>query len=60
MRLDGEHFFAQVWFSLYQTAVGRRLAAIAVDISDEMRDREDQNFRMMGGSEPDYCRGGFA
>lgn len=46
-RLDGEPFYAQVWFSLYAAASGRKLAVIAVDISDEMREREDQNLRLL-------------
>ncbi len=46
-RLDGEPFYAQVWFSLYAAANGRKLAVIAVDISDEMREREEQNLRLL-------------
>ncbi|MGJ5815680.1 ATP-binding protein [Paludibaculum fermentans] len=46
-RLGGEPFFAQVWFSLYANPGGRRLAVIAVDISDDMREREDQNLRLL-------------
>lgn len=46
-RLNAEPFFAQVWFSVYAGSAGRRLAAIAVDISDEMREREDQNLRLL-------------
>ena len=37
-RLGGEPFFAQIWFSLYASPGGRRLAAIAVDISDDLRE----------------------
>jgi two-component system, LuxR family, sensor kinase FixL len=44
-RTTGELFVAQIWFSTYQTPRGRRLAAIAVDISEEMREREEQNLR---------------
>ena len=40
-RLDGEAFLAAVWFSTYATAQGPRLAAIIVDLSEELRDRED-------------------
>ncbi len=46
-RADGERFLAQTWFSTYDTSTGRRLAAIAVDISDEIRDREEQNLRQL-------------
>ena len=47
IRGDGERFVAQSWFSTYDTPTGRRLAAIAVDISDEMREREEQNLRQL-------------
>ncbi len=40
-RSDGEAFLAAVWFSTYSTAEGSRLAAIIVDLSEELRDRED-------------------
>jgi len=46
-KLTGEVFVAQTWFSTYDVAAGRRLAAIAVDISEEMREREGQNLRHM-------------
>jgi signal transduction histidine kinase len=46
-RLNDEPFFAQVWFSLYGGTFGRRLAVIAVDISDEVREREDQNLELL-------------
>ncbi len=42
-RQDGRAFLAQVWFSTYAAGVHKRLAAIAVDISDEVRDREEQH-----------------
>ena len=38
---NGEVFLAAVWFSTYTTARGPRLAAIIVDLSEELRDRED-------------------
>jgi len=44
-RQDGEMFFAQTWFSSYSGPGGQRVAAIIVDSSDEMRDREQQNLR---------------
>jgi PAS domain S-box-containing protein len=40
-RKNGEVFLAAVWFSTYSTARGPRLAAIIVDLSEELRDRED-------------------
>ncbi len=40
-RKNGEVFLAAVWFSTYTTARGPRLAAIIVDLSEELRDRED-------------------
>jgi two-component system, LuxR family, sensor kinase FixL len=40
-RRNGEAFLAAVWFSTYTTARGPRLAAIIVDLSEELRDRED-------------------
>jgi two-component system, LuxR family, sensor kinase FixL len=40
-RKNGEVFLAAVWFSSYTTVRGPRLAAIIVDISEELRDRED-------------------
>jgi two-component system, LuxR family, sensor kinase FixL len=40
-RKNGEIFIAAVWFSTYATSGGPRLAAIMVDLSEELRDRED-------------------
>jgi two-component system, LuxR family, sensor kinase FixL len=40
-RKTGEVFLAAVWFSTYATARGPRLAALIVDLSEELRDRED-------------------
>jgi two-component system sensor kinase FixL len=44
-RENGEVFLAHMWFSLYNTANGHRLAAIVVDSSEEMRAREEQGLR---------------
>jgi len=44
---DGEIFLAHTWFSTYQGREGTRLAAIVVDSSEEMRDREEQNLRQL-------------
>jgi two-component system sensor kinase FixL len=40
-RKNGDAFLAAVWFSTYTTAKGSRLAAIIVDLSEDLRDRED-------------------
>jgi len=40
-RTNGEAFLAAVWFSTYATVHGPRLAAIVVDLSEDLRDRED-------------------
>lgn len=37
----GEAFLAGIWFSTYGTISGRRLAAVIVDLSEDLRDRED-------------------
>jgi len=42
-RSGGEVFLAGVWFSTYQTMSGPRLAAIIVDLSEDLRNREDLN-----------------
>jgi two-component system sensor kinase FixL len=46
-RETGEIFLANAWFSSYKTARGMRLAAIVVDSSEEMREREEQSFRQL-------------
>ncbi len=40
-RRTGEAFLAGVWFSTYITLNGPRLAAIVVDLSEDLRNRED-------------------
>jgi two-component system, LuxR family, sensor kinase FixL len=40
-RKNGDAFLAAVWFSTYTTVRGPRLAAIIVDLSEDLRDRED-------------------
>ncbi|MBV9181984.1 MAG: PAS domain S-box protein [Acidobacteria bacterium] len=40
-RDDGEVFLAGIWFSTYHTESGLRLAAIIVDLSEDLRNRED-------------------
>jgi two-component system sensor kinase FixL len=46
-RTNGEIFLADTWFSSYTTFEGTRLAAIVVDSSEEMRDREEQNLKQL-------------
>jgi PAS domain S-box-containing protein len=41
-RDNGEIFLAHIWFSAYRAPEGKRLAAIIVDSSEEMRDREEE------------------
>lgn len=40
-RSTGEVFLAGVWFSTYNTIGGTRLAAVVVDLSEDLRNRED-------------------
>lgn len=40
-RSTGEVFLAGVWFSTYNTMSGPRLAAVVVDLSEELRNHED-------------------
>ncbi len=40
-RSTGEVFLAGVWFSTYNTLSGPRLAAVVVDLSEDLRNRED-------------------
>lgn len=44
-RLDGTMIPIAAWFSTYTQDDNRRLAAIVVDVSEEIRDRERENFR---------------
>lgn len=47
-RIDGREFVAHTWFSTYRTPAGaRRLAAISVDYSEEVREREEQNLQQL-------------
>jgi len=43
-RKTGETFLSGVWFATYNTASGPRLAAIMVDLSEDLRNREDLSF----------------
>ena len=49
-REDGSAFIAQTWFSTYFTDGRKRLAAIAVDTSEEMRDREEQHLEQLSSN----------
>ncbi len=50
-RSDGESFLAEVWFSTYLTSAGARLAAMVVDASQDLRDREEANLhQLLSGS----------
>ena len=50
-RDNGEVFLANVFFSTYNTAVGPRLAALVVDVSEDLREREETNLeQLMAGS----------
>ena len=40
-REDGQAFLADVWFSTYGTSIGPRLAAMVVDTSEDLRNREE-------------------
>jgi len=40
-RRNGEVFLAQVWLSTFSTTSGPRLAAIVLDASEDLRDREE-------------------
>jgi C4-dicarboxylate-specific signal transduction histidine kinase len=46
-RMNGEIFMAHTWFSSYLSPEGMRLAAIVVDSTEEMRDREEQGLRQL-------------
>jgi two-component system, LuxR family, sensor kinase FixL len=46
-RRDGTTFMAHVWFSTYSTSVGPWTAAIIVDASEELRDREGKSFESL-------------
>jgi two-component system sensor kinase FixL len=46
-RENGEIFLASTWFSSWNGPDGKRLAAIIVDSSEDMRDREEENLRQL-------------
>ncbi len=50
-RSNGEVFLASVFFSTYQTAIGPRLAALVVDSSEQLREREESGLeQLLAGS----------
>jgi len=46
-RQDGEAFLADIWFSTYRTSVGPRLAAMVVDTSEDLRNREEYSLHQL-------------
>ncbi len=40
-RSNGETFLAAIWFSTYRTSVGTKWAAIIIDLSEDIREREE-------------------
>jgi two-component system sensor kinase FixL len=49
-RRNGEVFLAYVWFSTYRTLSGPRLAAIILDGSEDLRDREELSLTRLHSS----------
>jgi PAS domain S-box-containing protein len=50
-RRDGEVFLAEIWFSTYKTKSGARLAAMVIDASEDLRDREEFSLhQLLAGS----------
>jgi two-component system sensor kinase FixL len=50
-RLNGEVFLADVWFSTYPTTAGSRFAAMVVDVSEDLRSREESSLhQLLAGS----------
>jgi two-component system sensor kinase FixL len=46
-RADGEAFLADIWFSTYRTSVGSRLAAMVLDTSEDLRNREEYSLHQL-------------
>jgi two-component system sensor kinase FixL len=46
-RRSGEVFPAHIWLSTYQTSAGGRLAAIVLDASEDLRDREEEGLHRL-------------
>ncbi len=50
-RQNGEVFLADIWFSTYGTSAGSRLAAMVVDTSEDLRNREELSLhQLLAGS----------
>jgi len=50
-RRGDDVFLADVWFSTYRTSAGPRLAAMAVDASEDLRNREEMSLhQLLAGS----------
>src|SRR5580704_14208399 len=50
-RWNGEVFLADIWFSTYSTSAGSRLAAMVVDGSEDLRNREELSLhQLLAGS----------
>jgi len=50
-RHNGESFLADIWFSTYATSAGPRLAAMVVDGSEDLRNREELSLhQLLAGS----------
>ena len=46
-RRDGEEFYLQAWVSAYVSGSGPRLAAILLDTTEQIRDREEAGLRQL-------------
>jgi two-component system, LuxR family, sensor kinase FixL len=46
-RRDGEAFLGDLWFSTYRTSRGPRLAAMVVDTSEDLRNREEYSLHQL-------------
>jgi two-component system, LuxR family, sensor kinase FixL len=46
-RRDGSGFLADIWFATYNTRSGPRLAAVVLDASEQLRDRESLGLHSM-------------
>lgn len=46
-RLNGDPFLAHIWFSTYRTAAGPRLAAIVLDASEDLRERQQSGMQWL-------------
>jgi two-component system, LuxR family, sensor kinase FixL len=46
-RQNGDVFFADIWFSTYQTSAGSRLAAMVIDTSEEVKNREESSLHQV-------------